>query len=108
MKKMILSVATIAFITGSAFAQNNTATAPPADNPQAQAAVTKAEPQKKQVTEAELPEGIKKALTADQYKEWKLASAWQIMEGKTEYYVLEMAKGDEKTTLKLNKDGQAI
>jgi hypothetical protein len=70
MKKMILSIATIAFISGSAFAQSvAVATAPPADNPQG--AVAQAEPDKKQVTEAELPEGIKKALTADQYKDWK-------------------------------------
>lgn len=106
MKKMILSIATIAFISGSVFAQN-VVTAPPADNPQG-AAVTKADPQKKQVTEGQLPDGIKKALTSDQYKEWKVASAWQVMEAGNEYYVLEMAKGDEKTTLKLNKDGQAI
>lgn len=104
MKKMILSLATLAFVSGAAFAQN-VQTAPPADQA---VQVEQAQPARQQVSEADLPEGVKKTLTTDAYKEFKVQSAWRITEGQNEYYVLEIAKGDEKATLKLNKDGQAI
>jgi len=105
MKKTILFIAAIAFVSSASFAQDQKV-APPADNVAVQA--EDAAPQKKQVAEADLPAGVKNALTADQYKEWKVASAWLITEGKNEYYVLEMEKGEEKTTLKMNKDGKTI
>ena len=104
MKKMILSLATVAFVSAAAFAQD-AKVAPPADQtPQ----TAQAAPAKKQVTEADLPQAVKTTITADQYKEYKVQSAWHVTEGANEYYVLEMAKGDEKATLKLNKDGQPI
>lgn len=104
MKKMILSLATVAFISGAAFAQN-VQQAPPADQA---VQVESTQPAKQQVSEADLPDGVKNTLAADQYKEFKLQSAWRITEGQNEYYVLEIANGDEKATLKLNKDGKAI
>lgn len=104
MKKMILSLVAIAFVSGAAFAQD-VQVAPPADQA---VQVEQAQPTKQQVSEADLPEGVKNTLAADQYKEFQLQSAWRITEGQNEYYVLEIAKGDEKATLKLNKDGQSI
>lgn len=102
MKKLILSLAIIAggFMTTQAQEQK---IAPAADN-----AVAQAEPQKKQITEAQLPDAVKTVLATDENKEWKLASAWQVVEGANEYYILEMDKGEERKTLKLNKEGQLI
>lgn len=102
MKKVILSVATLTLFTAASFAQDAAvAIATPVAEATAQGE------DKKKVEESALPEAIKKTLSSDQYKEWKLVSAWHVT-GKQEYYLLDMKKGDENTTLKMNKEGQVI
>jgi hypothetical protein len=109
MKKMILSAAALMAFTAAAYAQDATsANATPAAPatasavPAAQAGNTET---RTQMDVNALPEGVKQTLAADQYKDWKLVSAWYIR-GTSEYYVVEMQKGEEKNTLKLNKDGK--
>lgn len=114
MKKMILSAFALTVFGTASFAQTATQTAPPANDPATGQTVAQATPaavaqdnNKKQVDAAALPDGIKKTLASDQYKDWQLASAW-LVSGPAEYYILEMQKGEEKTTLKLDKDGKQV
>jgi opacity protein-like surface antigen len=102
MKKMILSAVAVMAFAAASYAQEAVVKTEAA--PAAQAQVT-ADETRTQVDINALPEGVKQALASDQYKDWQLATAWYI-KSTAEYYVLEMKKGEEKTTLKLNKDGK--
>lgn len=104
MKKMILSAFALTVFTAASYAQDATSAAATNAGPAATAQAEQAET-KTQMDVNALPDGVKQTLAADQYKDWKLVTAWYI-KGASEYYVLEMQKGEEKTTLKLNKDGK--
>ncbi len=107
-KKMIVPAFVFALFATAANAQESAAPAqaePTATT--APAAGDAAGDNKTKIEASALPEGVKTALASDSYKEWQLVSAW-LVKDKTEYYQLEMQKGTEKTTLKLNKDGKQI
>jgi hypothetical protein len=107
MKKMILSVFALTAVGTFTYAQS-ASSAPAAATEQAQVAPAAEQKEtKKQVEASALPAPIQKLLTTDQYKDWKLVTAWQI-NGASEYYVLEMQKGDEKNALKLDKEAKVL
>lgn len=109
-KKMILSAFALTSFAIASYAQGAVATATAEPVPAA-AAVTAGqattEEAKTKVEATALPAAVQQTLASDQYKEWKLVSAWQIA-GAAEYYVLEMQKGEDRATLKLNKDGKPV
>ncbi|MBL7713414.1 MAG: hypothetical protein JNL13_13160 [Chitinophagaceae bacterium] len=118
MKKVLFSVLALTFTAGTqVFAQDqaqvNTISAPasPVATTTATAGATIAtdasEDNRTAVDPANLPEAIKKTLASDQYKGWQLVSA-SLVKGKTEYYELQMKKGEETTALKLDKNGNVV
>lgn len=106
MKKVILSVAAIVAFTAVSFAQD--AAIATASAVTAVAADDDKGGDKKKVEASALPDAVKATLASDKYKDWQVATAWHVTEKDGEHYVLEMKKGDEKTTLKMNKEGQVI
>lgn len=114
MKKVILSVLALTVMGTMANAQDasKAPVAPPADAAIAAQATPQAAPQaqgeqKVKVEATALPDALKKMLTTDEYKDWQYVSGWKVT-GATEYYVLELQKGEEKRTLKLDKDGRQV
>jgi len=105
MKKMILSVFALTVMATVSYAQNASQQTAPA--PAAQTDQQTAQEKKTPVDANNLPAAVKKAMAADEYKEWKLVSGWQI-EGATPYYVLELQKGEERRTVKLDSTGKAL
>lgn len=106
---MILSVFALTVMTTVSFAQTAPQqTAPPADAaPVAQAAPQAAQEKKIQVDEKSLPDAVKSAIATDEFKEWKLVSGWHV-EGAAPYYLLEMQKGEERKTVKLDTTGKTL
>jgi hypothetical protein len=105
MKKMILAAFVLTTVATATYAQDAVKTAPPATGVAAQQPAT-TEDTKSPIEANALPPAIQQVLATDDFKEWKLVSAWQV-KGSSEYYVLEMQKGEERKTLKLNKEGKA-
>jgi len=97
MKKIILTAMLFAsvgsFAAVSAFANNQVEVTENAETP---------------VKVEELPEAITKTLSTDTYAEWKIDTAFLVKEGENEYYKVNVVKGDEKQTMKFNKDGSVI
>jgi len=108
MKRLILSVCTLTTLTLMTIVSHaqETVTAPPATSVQQQ--VTQPEDQKVKVELTALPDGIKKTLASDSFKDWTASSAWQIKSNTAEYYLIEMKKGEETTTLKLDSNGNKV
>lgn len=130
MKKMIFSVFTLMLMTAAANAQNvEVKNAPPATNvpatqaapapqatPAAQAATQSTAPQataarqdngKVKVEVKDLPAAVQAAIASDEYKGWTATTAWHV-KGTPEHYAIEMRKGEETTTVKLDKDGKKV
>lgn len=102
MKKVFFSAGVLLMLSTASFAQDAAVSSEvtiltPADKGD----------DKKKITATELPDAVQKTLASDAYKEWQLVTAWHVT-GKDEHYVLEMRKGEEKSTLKMNKEGQII
>lgn len=113
-KMMIVSAFALTICATAAYAQDANVPAAPAQpatpvaiatQPGAAAAIQ--DEQKTKLDIGTLPESVKKTLASDTYKDWQVATAWEI-KGTTTYYVLEMKKGDENMILKLNKEGKQI
>lgn len=65
--------------------------------------------EKKPVKAEELPDAVKGTLAGDEYKEWKVEKAFQVKPATgAEYYELELKKGEEAKTVKLDKDGKVV
>ncbi len=60
-----------------------------------------------QVDPAALPDAIKTALSAEAYNEWKVQSAW-LIKGETNHYELNLQKGEEAMTVKLDENGNVV
>lgn len=105
MKKMILAAFALTAFAANTYAQNATTAATGATTPQAQTQTQDAAEKKTQIAASALPEAVQKTLATDAYKDWKVVTAWQVT-GAKEYYVLDVQKGEEKKTLKLNKEGK--
>ncbi len=52
----------------------------------------------------ELPEGIKRTLAGDAYKDWAVSEAF-LVKDKVEYYLVTLKRGTEAKDVKFNKEG---
>ncbi|HTH56011.1 MAG TPA: hypothetical protein VL728_08180 [Cyclobacteriaceae bacterium] len=60
--------------------------------------------EKTEVKAADLPDAVKKTLASDDYKGWEIAKAYLAKE----IYEVELKKGTETKTVKLDKDGKIV
>lgn len=101
MKKLIL--ASLLLFAGFAF---STVYAQSSETPQAvQTSVASTETP---VAVADLPETVHATLKSDQYAGWTVNSAMLVTKGDKTYYKLELVNGEEKKTVKLNRDGSPV
>ena len=126
MKKMIVSVFTLMLMTAAANAQTaEVKDAPQATNAPAQAApapqaapaatqstapqatAARQDDGKVKVEMKDLPAAVQAAIASDEYKGWTATTAWHV-KGTPEHYAIEMRKGEETTTVKLDKDGKKV
>ncbi|ALL04486.1 hypothetical protein AQ505_02650 [Pedobacter sp. PACM 27299] len=57
----------------------------------------------------DLPDAVKTTLASDKYKDWTPAAAFLIVNAdKTEFFQVDVKKGDEAASLKITKDGAVI
>lgn len=102
MKKLfVLSATLFAFGTFAVNAQNAPATPAAAAVAQepvkaAEIAISKAE---------DLPEGVRKTLASDEFKNLQFSSATLVKEEKREYYNVVLKEGEKTVSVKLNADG---
>ena len=99
MKKLMLSMAFLAVAgTVTVYA-----------NQKQNVAIVQIQDEKKPVKVEELPDAVKAALAADDYKEWKAEKAfWVKPASGMEYYEIELKKGEEAKTVKLDKEGKVV
>ena len=57
---------------------------------------------------ADLPEAVKKTLATDAYAKWSITGAAVVKAGESEYFKVDLVNGEEKQTIKLDKEGQLI
>lgn len=57
---------------------------------------------------ADLPEAVKKTLASDSYAKWTVSAASVVKEGENEYFKVDLVNGEEKQTVKLDKEGQLV
>lgn len=62
--------------------------------------------EKVKISNEELPEAVKTALQSESYKDWTISAAYYTKS--TEQYEVELKKGEETKTVKLDKDGKVI
>jgi hypothetical protein len=62
---------------------------------------------KTKITEDELPQAIKDTLAGAAYNEWTITSAY-FLKGVSEYYQIELKKGDQTQTVNLDKQGKKV
>lgn len=57
----------------------------------------------------DLPEPVKSTLANDGYADWKVAGAYLVTkENNTQYYEINLKKGDESSTVNLDKYGRKV
>lgn len=56
----------------------------------------------------DLPEAVKKSLSSTAFEGWKADSAFHVETANIAYYEIVMIKGEEKTIIKLDKDGNTV
>ena len=56
----------------------------------------------------ELPEAVKTVLQSDTHKDWTPSAAFAVKDGDKEYFQIDMKKGEEEATLKLDKEGKPV
>jgi hypothetical protein len=61
---------------------------------------------KVKIQEDTLPEAVKKALKGDEYKDWTVSAAYLIKSA--DQYEIELKKGAETKTVKLDKEGKVL
>jgi hypothetical protein len=62
--------------------------------------------EKVKIKKEDLPEAVRTALAGNDYNGWEISEAYQYKEAGT--YEVELKKGEEKKTVKLDKDGKVI
>ncbi|WP_298740486.1 hypothetical protein [uncultured Chitinophaga sp.] len=99
MKKLMLSMAFLAVAgTVTVYANNKQ-----------DVAIVNFQDEKTPVKVEELPDAVKAALAGDDYKEWKAEKAFMVKPASgAEYYEVELKKGEEAKTVKLDKDGKVV
>ena len=101
MKKIILSAAFLAF-AGVASVQASEVNAPVMITVQDSTTKTP-------VKLEELPDPVKATLQSDKYKEWAPTTAFLVTKAdKSEYYQVDVKKGEETASLHLGKDGVVV
>ena len=99
MKKLMLSLAFLA-LAGVVTVNANT---------QQDVTIVRLQDEKKPVKVEELPDAVKATLAGDDYKEWMAEKAFQVKPATgAEYYEIELKKGEETKTVKLDKDGKPV
>ncbi len=61
-----------------------------------------------ELTQSQLPQSIQTNLTSDSYKGWDFKKAYRVKTATGEHYEIIVKRGDEKTTLKMDKDGNVV
>ncbi len=98
MKKVILIAAIACFIgSGSVFAGASSVK---------NIEFAQQKDKKKKVNEEDLPDGIKRVLGKDTYKDWKFDQAYLFEEAG--YYKIELKKDDQTQTLNLDQYGNKV
>jgi len=101
MKKIILSAAFLAF-AGVASVQASEVNAPAMITVQDSTTKTP-------VKLEELPDPVKATLQSDKYKEWVPTTAFLVTAAdKSEWYQIDVKKGEETASLKVGKDGVVV
>lgn len=62
--------------------------------------------EKVKIKKEELPEAVRTALAGNDYKGWEITEAYKYKEAGT--FEVELKNGEEKKTVKLDKDGKVI
>lgn len=55
----------------------------------------------------DLPDAVKATLATDSFKDWKATEAFWV-ENEAPHFEVHLLKGEEKTVVKLNKEGQSV
>ncbi|WP_439557890.1 hypothetical protein [Dyadobacter sp.] len=109
MKKLIVSALALTLISfASAQAQTGQPEAQQQEvAAQKQSTVKKDNKEDKVAVKPEdLPEGIKKTIKSDDFAGWTVKKAFLVTENNnSQYYELQVAKGNENARVKLDKDG---
>lgn len=115
MKKVFLSAVAVIALAGATTVNANTLMNSFAVNTlqdtTVQDSTTQApvKPEQTPVKLEELPDAIKTLLASEPYKPWTPTSAQLVKSAEgTEYYRVDVQKGEEKAFLKINKDGKVI
>ncbi len=56
----------------------------------------------------ELPETVRKALEADEYKGWNFSQASLVKSENSEYYEIELKQEEKSVVVKLDKEGKKV
>jgi len=103
MKKLILSAAILACAGLTAVKANNTVSTPTF------VSVVQDSTVKTPVKIEELPDPVKTTLSSDKYKEWAPTAAFLVTAAdKTEWYQIDVKKGEEVASLNVGKDGVVV
>jgi hypothetical protein len=62
--------------------------------------------EKVKIKKEDLPDAVKSALAGNDYKGWEISECYMYKEAGT--YEVELKNGDQKKTVKLDKDGKTI
>lgn len=111
MKSIILTAAALLAITGISTVKASETKAPLAITIKMDSTmkVQQDSTQKVPVKLEELPAPVVTTLKADAYKDWKATEAFLATAAdKSQYYIVNVAKGTEKAFIKINKDGVVV
>jgi len=102
MKKLMISMG-VAMMTAFSFAN---ASANKLNTP---ATEIRAAQDKVEVKPEDLPEAVKATLAAAPYNEWKVEKAYSVPgQNDTTYFEISLSKGEDTSTVNLDKDGKVI
>lgn len=111
MRKLILSAASVAVLAfAGTTVKANTLSRFETTNVSVQDSLAKDENLTKTAVKLEeIPDAVKAVLKSEKVKEWTPSAAFLVKtkEGR-EYYQIDVAKGQEKGTLRIDKDGKAV
>jgi hypothetical protein len=63
--------------------------------------------EKVEIKPSELPEAVKTALTGEEFAGWSVTKAY-VVKGEATHYEINLTKGEETTTVKLDEAGKKI
>lgn len=61
-----------------------------------------------ELTQEQLPQTIQNTLSTDTYKDWTFKKAYHVKSATGEHYEIIVKRGEEKTTLKMDKEGNVV